>query len=62
MVTGHNSAICKFDTENKKIISYCSLEDTDVRAVIFSKDKIAILNNDCITITNSNFEKITVIK
>lgn len=62
MVTGHNNAICKFDTENKKILSYCQLEDIDVRAVIFGKDKIAILSHNSITVTNKNFERITVIR
>ena len=57
-----DNSISQYDTTSNQIIGRLTLEDNDVRSLVFGYDKIAIVSKSILLITDQRFEVISTIK
>lgn len=61
-VTSNNNLLTKYDTNQKAVLAYVEVEDSDVRGIVHGAGKMAIMTKMGILITSQDLQKVTSIK
>ena len=61
-MTTNNSKINRFDVNKKTFLGKQSLEDTEVRTLLYGHDKLAIMCKTQILVTTHSLERVVVIR